>query len=186
MFALLVGAWALGFLYRARTEAMEDWWYGYTPYSNGTTAARDLKSITSAQADFRFNDRDRDGVFEYWRDDLSGLYTLHSKTNPTADAIKLIELHIACADDRAVTDIGPYGTRGCRYGYWFRAVLHEDEVTPDPKRYAACAYPDSRPAGKYTYITDETNWVWRKDLKGRRGVEVFPRDPLKGGWEQLY
>src|SRR6185436_9860966 len=35
-----------------------------------------LETITSAQADFRANDRDGDGINQFWRGDIAGLYAL--------------------------------------------------------------------------------------------------------------
>src|SRR3954469_2351933 len=54
-----------------------------------------LKSITSAQADFRANDRDGDGVNQFWRADIAGLYALAPGGGP---AMRLIELSVAAAD----------------------------------------------------------------------------------------
>ncbi len=56
-----------------------------------------LKSLTSEQADFRANDRDGDGVTQFWRADIAGLYALAPGGAP---AIRLIELSVAAADDR--------------------------------------------------------------------------------------
>jgi hypothetical protein len=185
---LLVGAWTFGFMLRARPEAMEEWWreLGCTRSHCGYSAATSLKTIQSAQADFRANDRDGNRILDYWREDIAGLYTLKSRLNPDGEALKLIELSVASADDRPVTDLLRYAVKSQKYGYWFRSLLHEDEETPAPDRFAACAFPDSRADGKYTYITDETNVIYRKDLKRGRGVERFPRDPLKAGWERIH
>jgi hypothetical protein len=35
------------------------------------------------------------------------------------------------------------------------------------------------------FITDEENYVYRKKAEGQRGVERYPRDPLKEGWTRL-
>src|SRR5258706_2070588 len=58
-----------------------------------------LKCLCAAQADFRDNDRDGDGMNQFWRGDVAGLYTLVPKNaRPTLDAIKLIEISVASAD----------------------------------------------------------------------------------------
>jgi hypothetical protein len=185
--SVLLGVWMLGFLFRAHPEAMADWWNDLGRRRGGTerNASTCLKTITSAQADFRANDRDGDGLHQFWRGDIAGLYTLRPRGHPEESAIKLIELSVASADDRAVTDISPYAVKSAKAGYWFRAILHEDEGTPDPDRFAACAFPDTRSAGEYTFIVDEQNFIYRKKLKTLRGVDRFPLDPVKEGWVRI-
>jgi hypothetical protein len=146
-----------------------------------------LKTLTSAQADFRANDRDGDGVNQFWRADVAGLYTLKSRTCPENGAIKLIELSIASADDRPVSDLNPYAVRSAKAGYCFRAIRHEDEKTPSPDRYAIIAFPEKYPeSGLYTFVVDERNDLYRMDLGHGRGIEVFPTPAeLKTKWSKL-
>src|SRR5437868_15151281 len=71
--------------------------------SNERNASTSLKTLTSAEADFRANDRDWNHVNDFWTGDIKGLYTMTSaavsgKSGGTTDpAIKLIELSIASA-----------------------------------------------------------------------------------------
>ncbi len=185
----LSGALLLGFSIRLRPEISDEIGSLFILSHGGPSVERNastsLKTITSAQADFRANDRDGDGVNQFWRGDIAGLYVLRSQKEPEGPAIKLIELSVASADDRPVTDISPYAVRSAKAGYWFRALLHEDETNPDPNRFAACAYPDTPSAGKWTFIVDEENTIYRKELKKQRGVERYPKDPLKDGWTRL-
>src|SRR5258708_732588 len=44
--------------------------------SNERIASTTLKQFTSAEAEFRANDRDRNGVNDFWTGDVSGLYSL--------------------------------------------------------------------------------------------------------------
>jgi hypothetical protein len=141
--------------------------------------------LSSAQEDFRTNDRDLDRKANFWRADIAGLYALAPGGGP---AIKLAELSIAAADDRPVVDIRPYSIPSQREGYWFRAIRHADEdpKSPDPDRYAICAYPDSSGAGKYIFIVDENKTIFRSVANGRRGIEVFPTDEeLKQSWSKI-
>lgn len=145
-----------------------------------------LKALMSAQMDFRANDREGDGVHHFWRGDIAGLYALKSKKDPQGPPIKLIDLSLARADDRPVTDLSPYGVRSVTSsGYWYRSLLHEEERDPDPERFAACAFPDSPRAGRWTFIVDETKTIWQKELRDQRGLERFPRDPRKEGWTRI-
>ncbi len=185
----LGGALLLGFWIRLRPEIADeiDDFFTLTHHHGSTerNASTCLKTITSAQADFRANDRDGDGVNQFWRGDIAGLYVLRPRKDPQGPAIKLIELSVASADDRPVTDISPYAVRSAKAGYWFRALLHEGEAAPSPDRFAACAFPDSPAAGKWTFIVDEENTIYRKELKKQRGIDRYPKDPVKDGWIRM-
>src|SRR6185295_6127084 len=81
--------------------------------SHERSASTLLKVLTSAQADFRANDRDGNHVNDFWTADVKGLYTMTSAEIPGAgktpkDApLKLIDLSVATADaDPAVAEAG--------------------------------------------------------------------------------
>src|SRR5574341_1147969 len=63
-----------------------------------------LKTLSSAEADFRANDRDWNHVNDFWTGDVKSLYTLTSAgirgagTDPQDMAIRLIEQSVALAD----------------------------------------------------------------------------------------
>src|SRR5215831_15801756 len=106
-------------------------------------------TIASAQADFRANDRDGNHQNDYWRNDVAGLYGLEVQ----GQALKLIELSVAAADDRPTTNLDKYGTKSPKAGFWYRALPHADEKTRGPDRFAACTFPISLSAGRYgTYV----------------------------------
>src|SRR5471030_2911674 len=53
------------------------WLFQRHRHSHGERSpSTSLKSLTSAQADFRANDRDGDGINQFWRADIAGLYAL--------------------------------------------------------------------------------------------------------------
>lgn len=72
--------------------------------SNERNASTCLKTLTSAEADFRANDRDGNHVNDFWTADVKGLYTMTSAAEPGAaksakdPCVKLIELAMAAAD----------------------------------------------------------------------------------------
>ena len=105
--------------------------------SNERNPSTGLKTLASAQAYFRANDQDNDGVNQFWRSDVSGLYTVAPTGSP---AIKLIELSVACADDRPKTDILKYSILAPKAGYWYRAIRHADE---DLRRSIPTASPSA-------------------------------------------
>jgi type II secretory pathway pseudopilin PulG len=156
-------------------------------HSDERNASSSLRTLTSAQEDFRANDRDGDGVHQFWRADIAGLYTLKSRTCPDNGPIKLIELSIASADDRSVSDLTPYAVRSAKAGYWYRGIRHADEKTPSPDRYAIIAFPEKYPeSGRFTIITDENKDIYRSDLGHGRGIEVFPTPTeLRSKWSKL-
>ncbi len=76
---------------------------------NERGASAMMKTLATAEADFRSNDRDNDRAQNFWVYDVSGLYTLCPSTNgmsvPTAEPgrmLALIDRRLAAAD---VTDI---------------------------------------------------------------------------------
>lgn len=111
---------------------------------NERAAVTSLKTITTAEADFRSNDRDGNRTMDFWTADLFGLYgmigitgssTAVPKDSEEATAIiKLLEPSLAAADGR--TDQSLYGNVDfgasivngrAKRGYVFRA-LHNEET----------------------------------------------------------
>ncbi len=173
-------------------------------------ASPSIKMIVTAQADFRANDRDKNGVRDFWVADIGGLYRMRvDEPNPY---MKLIEPSLACADARprmALTSKGPvpvqggavayeevYGTAAPCNGYWYVA-LETYEASPDGyipyddgtgrnrDRFGLCCYP-AKYGGKLTrtFIVNEDNVFYGKDTGGvpPRG---FPLDPAKDGWTRM-
>jgi len=143
-----------------------------------------LKTIASAQADFRANDRDWNHENDYWRPDVAGLYAVEVQ----GYAIKLIELSVASADDRATTNIAAFAEKSPKAGFWYRALPHSDEKTRGPDRFAACTFPVSLEAGRWgTYVISEENTIRRRLLGHARGIDVHPtREELKrDNWSTL-
>jgi hypothetical protein len=160
---------------------------GYRP-SNERRPDTSLKTIVSAQEEFRRMDSDGDGIRQFWRADVTGLYTLRPGGDPAKPIIKLIELSVACADDRPQNnDLEQYAVRSPKAGYWFRAIRHADEKLPSPDRYAAIAFPERYPeSGRCTFIVDERKDIYRMDLGHGHGIEIFPTPAeLKTKWSKL-
>ena len=148
------------------------------------SSSASLRTIASAQADFRANDRDGNGRTDYWRPDLVGLYALKNE----GQALKLIELSVAAADDHPLISMAEYSVPFSRAGFWYRALPHADESTRGPDRFAACAYPESIAEGRYgTYAISEKNVVHKKMLGHARGIGAHPTEAhLKAEeWETL-
>ena len=149
-------------------------------YERGVAAL--LKTIISAQQDFRANDRDGNGLEDFWRKDIAGLYSLRGKDGKP---LALIHPSTALADDRPQPgrELGPTSVPWCTYR--FRVLRFADEKTPDPQRWAACAVPGREGDCRYVFIVSHVGLIFRKPIEKVRHLELFPADPLKDGWEKV-
>ncbi len=111
--------------------------------SNETQSWTSLKTLSTAEADFRANDRDWNHVNDYWTGDVKSLYTLTScaikgtQGMPDDPPIKLIELAAACSDvDGTLVEAGgenmplsSFSVPNPRRGYW-HVALNLDLTAP--------------------------------------------------------
>ena len=146
-----------------------------------------LKTLTSAEADFRANDRDLNKVNDFWTGDISGLYTV----KPTANGaqIRMIEESLANADARPLFSLGkgavPKGS------YFFQALDRDDSVPGEKgiyrvdtdksgwkvhneSKFGFCAFPKTGRDGKYVFFTNQANTIFRTREMGPR--TSFPSD----------
>jgi hypothetical protein len=143
-----------------------------------------LKTIATAQADFRANDRDWNHENDYWRADVAGLYALEVQ----GVAIKLIELSVAAADQRPSISMERHAIQSPKAGFWYRAIPHADEAQRGPDRFAASSFPDMLREGQLgTYLISEDNVIHRKLLGHARGIDAHPtKEQMKSeNWETL-
>lgn len=202
--------------------------------SNERNASTSLKTLTSAEADFRANDRDWNHVNDFWTGDVKGLYTLTSAAvsgngNSTTDPIiKLIELSIASADaDGSLITAGgenaalsTFAIPSAKAGYWYQALILDNAAAGTAEatyqldtngtpamgschnfaKFGFAAFPDSQAGGKYVYMVNENNTIFRSATSGavRTGTSNppgaftsgnyanFPDDAnLKSYWSKL-
>jgi hypothetical protein len=170
-----------------------------------------LKTLSSAEADFRANDRDGNHVNDFWTANVSGLYTMTSagvkgaEANSTTDpSIKLIELSVASADaDGSFIPAGgenlpisTFAVPSAKAGHWYAALtadlsagtgpegLYKQDTKGTPPmgrvhhetKFGFVAFPDSLSAGKYAYIVNENNTIFRSPVTApcRQGTETPP------------
>jgi prepilin-type N-terminal cleavage/methylation domain-containing protein len=201
--------------------------------SNERSAATSLKTLTSAEADFRANDRDWNKVNDFWTGDVKGLYTMTPAEirgaggDPRDLPIRLIELSVAAADmDGALVPAGgenmelsSFAETGPNAGYWFLALEEDQSLkADDPERpyrgdtggplpmgkchhltrFGFIAAPVSSWRGKYLFMINENNTIFRRAVTGeiwrsgafppgRDGIgeeyRSWPDDPfLKRNW----
>jgi uncharacterized coiled-coil protein SlyX len=163
--------------------------------ANERNAAATIKTIAAAEADFRANDRDVNHVNDFWVGDVSGLY----RYRVAGQELKLIEQVLAAADASPLKlpELSPLQNEKPipKAGYLY-TVLAKGVEDGNAVRYHSggfrhnymfgfAAFPAAYPAsGRSTFIINEHNHVWKKDLGGKF-PEVFPADPGKDGWEIL-
>jgi len=152
----------------------------------------ELKTLASAEADFRANDRDENGRNDFWTGDVQGLYALIPKggKNP----IKLIELSAALSDGDPRSSYYPplSDPPHPRGGAWLAALAEDRSVTPaehyhtpaeplNRERFGFLHYPnDYIGGGRYAFIVNENNTVFRTVLKSDiRGSDRNPPGPVK-------
>ena len=203
--------------------------------SNERNASTSLKTLSSAEADFRANDRDWNHVNDFWTANVAGLYTMTSSAvtgntaNSTTDpSIKLIELSVASADTDSNTPaagnenvaLSSFAVPSAKAGYWYQALITDDTLgtsaeatykcdtggTPvmgsvhNTSKFGFLAFPDSQSAGKYVFIVNENNTIFRSATTGSvkpagganpPGAQTAPYDcwpddaNLKSFWNKL-
>jgi len=180
--------------------------------SNERNASATLKTLATAQADFRSNDRDNNLVSDYWVADVHSLHALCPlvlegnayKPDPKPDrskAIRLIEPSAAEADASPVKVPGalpPPEQPVAKAGYFYRAVEKDETGKPygedtdgrgekfrNRSKFAFCAYPaEYGKGGKLTFLITEDYTIWKKDTGGKP-VTQTPADMVKEGWSKL-
>jgi type II secretory pathway pseudopilin PulG len=190
--------------------------------SNERNASTSLKTLASAEADFRSNDRDWNHVNDFWTANVSGLYTMTSCAIPGAAAnstidpsIKLIELSVASADGDGTPvtagnengSLTNFAVPSSKAGYWYQALVLDLTLTGtiettyaldttgslamgsvhNTSKFGFCSYPDSQSSGKYVFIVNENNTIFRSATTGAvRGSTSNPPGPLSAGTGSIY
>lgn len=148
-----------------------------------------LKTLSTAEADFRSHDRDGNGIQDFWTADVAGLYKFG-----------LIPREVAEAD---VAPLVPLVPKPIPYkGYFFRALVADDSVTPsvpyradtDGKsgrvhnlnRYGFVAFPSGGYlSGKFMWVINESNSPLRHPADIPPPVN-FPPDSYLLNWSKAF
>lgn len=177
----LIGAWAARRLEADRLAA------------NERNASATLKALFAAECDFRSNDRDRNGVQDFWTGDIAGLFSLTVE----GQALHLIPRELAEADAAPLTPLVPAPVP--YQGYLFRVLEKDLELKEEyrqdtggtPPRgkvhstsiFGFCAFP-ARPGkdGNFRYIITDRNTILR-DPAGEGPRLHWPVDEsVKNAW----
>ena len=177
--------------------------------ANERHASTMLKVLTTAQADFRSNDRDGNREMDFWVKDVAGFYGIVGATGSSTEChpakegettlIKLIEPSMAAADTTegrweypALNAKEPEASSG-----YFVAALKKYKLDGEEGKYDSgagrnsdmfgfVAYPETYGVtGRLTFIVNEDNVVWSKDLGPGGEVDTFPASPAAEGWSKV-
>ena len=171
--------------------------------SNERHASTSVKGFASAEADFRANDRDKNGVNDFWTADVKGLYTM-TPSGASNGPIRLISRDLAAADgDDTFYPAGGENLPLSQFAapepsgrYWFMALIRDMTLSGTPEvnykvdtkgtppmgavhslsKFGFVAFPDSPSSGKYAYIVNENNTIFPRALAApvRTGTSYPP------------
>jgi hypothetical protein len=66
-----------------------------------------------------------------------------------------------------------------------KSVPYHEGEGRNSDRFGYVAYPaEYGVTGRRTFIVNEDNTVWQKDLRGDE-IDTFPQDPAKEGWTRM-
>lgn len=158
--------------------------------SNERNASACLKILAAAEVEFRTNDRDRNGIKDFWTGDVTGLFA-HGA---------LIDSHLAHMDSRPIMPPGspPWG----QWGYYLVAMdVDESQSPPEELRqetdktsgkvhhltkFALCAYPaEYGVSGRQTFIINEGATIYKCDTGGRPVLRWPGEKDLLAEWIPL-
>lgn len=173
--------------------------------SNERNASASLKTIATAEADFRSNDRDGNHVNDFWTADVEGLYTVYPNGGTPTSIIKLIELSVAGADASTIAPAGGNANDGAvngtaalanpqpKAGYWYLALQHDasstvvvnyntSTVNGGAARYNSSAFgftawPDSYSSGRTVFVINEGNTMFKRATIADVNNPAHPRPP---------
>lgn len=160
--------------------------------SNERNASTSLKSFLMAQTDFRSNDRDANGIQDFWTRDVSGLYALCAVGS--SHPLRLIDIGVCAADaDPQGTAPAPvdgdevsnlyFTIQAPKSGYWFLAMENDQYGNPfaqltggnapfndkrwfNRDKFSFMAFPESYRVGQNIYILNESYGIFRRQLIG--------------------
>jgi hypothetical protein len=163
--------------------------------ANEHAAIASLKALVSAENDFKKNDRDGNGLHDFWVGDLSGLYRFMH----TNKEIKLIDKSLADADaaplkmaslaplkiDKPVPRSGYLFTVLAKYGDNDKTEPYHSGGFRNEHKFGFAAYPaEYGKSGRATFVVGESGTVWKKDLGGKP-PEAFLESPWRENWDRL-
>jgi hypothetical protein len=149
--------------------------------SNERSASTVLLILAAAEDEFRLNDREGNGVRDYWTLDVAGLYYLGGPAGAPGKtaSLELISREVAAADAAHLHDM--HGGSKPYHGYYFAALSLDAQGAPYAQKtrpdaaadrslssFAFCAFPaEYGTTGRWTYLINEKRELCRMDSRGR-------------------
>ncbi len=179
----------VGVLVAAGIASIVSWVKKDQRESRERNAVACLRSIATTEFDFRQNDRDGNGIKDFWTGDVSGLYH-HGK---------LLDRHIAWIDAKPLFPVAPQPAR--QWGYLIIAMDGTDSAIPPEEyrlitdlasgkvhhlsKFGFCAYPlEYGVDGTLTLIIDESHLVYSADTQGRPFLRWPAERDFKAFWRR--
>ena len=160
--------------------------------ANERNGSASLRTFSTAEIDFRTNDRDGNKILDFWTRDVSGLYSLCPIGS--TEAVKLIDIALCGADSAPQgtaaapifadqVDNAFYVARAPKASYWYIALQEDETGSPyatvtggldplddkawfHPTKFAFSAYPDSYSVARVLYVLNESHVIFRRPLRG--------------------
>ncbi len=157
--------------------------------SNERSASSSLKTIGTAEADFRTNDRDRNGIADYWTGDVSGLFGAIPVAGGT-QAVKLIDISVAAADAIPVPAFAASPTAygkvdvtatlpvSAKAAYWFYSLVTNGAESPpapfavdtdntgrlvhNTATFGFGCFPDAFQQGRHVFVMTNTYTLFKR------------------------
>jgi len=153
--------------------------------SNERNASASIKVVLTANLDYRTNDRNDDGMPNYWCASIAGLYTT---TDGLGQELRLIDVTVALADaDADQEGGGTFPAIGSsldgtptkpKAGYWYEDIetsetgeeYDDDDDDHNNHRFGYACWPDAHNgSGKVVFIVNQTGVVYRTGDTGLGG-----------------
>jgi len=161
-------------------------WHAGVMTDNERSAEAALRTLATAEADYRANDRDGNGVNDFWTGDVSELSRLG-----------ILPRYFGLADGSPRTPLAPRPIP--HMGYYFEALEADDSVRPpesyrqdtDKKsgkvhhlgKFGFIAYPATPGiTGRRVFIVNENNSTWYSPDATRKPSAWPSDDELRTQW----
>jgi hypothetical protein len=142
---------------------------------NERAATVALKYLAVLEADFRREDRDGNGIEEFWTGNLAEFFSFYPKGGPSSGWAGVADsapefLSALGKADPSRSDAEPYR------GYWFVPLEVDEKGVPyrtggRPLRafsFGFCAYPARYgETGTWSFVINEGNTIFRRDTQGK-------------------
>ncbi|MEK7866509.1 MAG: DUF2950 family protein [Planctomycetota bacterium] len=182
----IVAAIAVPSLFRSRVAA------------NEVSCQATMKQLVTTEQVWRQTDSDRNGVQDFWTNDVAGFYGYRDAVGMS---LKMVDINLATSDPAGwpTYTAAPFslpGSVSSKTGFYHSVMTTNEaglpyQLDPDgdgfmthPTRFAFCGYPAQYPtSGVRQYIVNEEGVVFAQELGVVPPTTTWPAtDPTTLGW----